>query len=60
MSTAMMASLHPSISIYSESVMVTPSPFNPYVASASIMGNFGQLGQPSGGMGIFLRMVLCL
>lgn len=53
MPTVMMVSLHSSTSIYSENAMATLSPFNPFLASASTMGNFGQLGQPPGGMGYF-------
>lgn len=53
MSSVMMASMHSSTSVYSENMMETSSPFKPYLASASTMGNFGQLGQPPGSMGVF-------
>lgn len=53
MPTAMMESMHPSTSVYSENMMETPSSFNQYLASTSTLGNFGQLGQPPGCMGYF-------
>lgn len=49
----MMENLHPSTSIYSEIKMATSSPFNPYLASVSIMGNFGQLVEPPEGIWYF-------
>lgn len=53
MPTAMMASLHPSMLVYSKNMMATSSPFNLYLASAFAMGNFGQLGQPPRSMRYF-------
>lgn len=53
MPTTMMVSLHHTMSIYSGSTMVKSLLFNPYLASVSIMGNFGQLVQPPKGIGYF-------
>lgn len=48
-----MESMHPSMSVYSENVIATSSPFNQYLAPASTMGSFDQLGQPPWVMGYF-------
>lgn len=53
MPTAMMTSLHPSTSIYSENVMSISTSFNLYFASVFIMGNFGRMVQPPCGIGYF-------
>lgn len=47
--TAMMASLHPNASTYIENAIAIASHINPYLASSSVVNNFGRITQPAGG-----------
>lgn len=49
MPQAMMACLHFNVSTYADNIMVVMPPFNPYLASSSIINNLSRTTPLSGG-----------